>query len=78
MSLDLLDIIFKEGPSERETRRMKSLASLLNDGFEYKEPFVLKYEGNNISEVYITTKVGVCYSLTLEEYRLVMRERLGG
>lgn len=73
------DLIFRVTKEDRERRDLKSLASLLRDGFTEKDSFVIKYkEGDQAVEVYLKTKVGLCYQLTLEEYQQAMREMIGG
>ena len=78
--MDLSKLIFEENSDKRETRLIKGLNMLLNEGYTLREPFVIKFENGFITEpvFYQLTKVGVCYSVTMEEYQEAMRSLIIG
>ena len=78
--MDLAKIIFEESSDKRETRKLRSLFSLTNEGYTLRDPFVIKFENGFIKEpvFYKATKVGLCYEVSMDEYREAMRSLVTG
>lgn len=76
MVFDLEDLIWNRANGNQSTRSITSLAKLLKEGFQVKDSLVLRYTEDSIQEVYYLTKEGVCYSLTMDEYKQYLDEPL--
>ena len=69
------DLIFREDSSKRETRKIIALNALLNEEYTIRGQFIIKFKNGFIQEpIYISTKVGVCYSITMDEYRDALKQ----